>query len=391
MIDSDNYLNHIDLAYQQISSLSSGEIKYYLYLLVTAIKDKNNLQTQQFLTQLFSLLETLKSLHNLKSFDEPEFNDLFKKVREHYTALGKLAETNQFSAELKVYLLNAAGATLALVFGLMGGIIGGLFGLARGIWNYHPFRGPVVGIFAGMLMGAILGYRLPKKLFKDEMQRQLKFGLDGADSCFNEMQKEVLSKSKVRPIFEYRDEVEAEIRALFESEEEYKQFLDSKVNYLINTLAATFIGDPMLAGYVGHHTYIKINIKAAQYLVEFAPEPSNLSNPPTQSEQRTVEGRKLIEVLAYHRKLQETHTCDANYILTKAKPGDTDCLSYVDKVLIGTNQPATKVTRYVNLNRVGTFYSGCLEKLSPFEAGFFRKGKVVEEKEDLSKGVADTL
>lgn len=341
MSNSDNFLKQIDLAYQELFSLPPGEIKYYLYLLVTSIRDKNTEQTLQFLIQLRALIETLNELHQLKNFDEPELNNLFDTLNEQYHSLGTISETNQFTAKFKIYLLNACGATLALISGLFGGMIGGIVGFVRGIWNFQPFRAPAVGFFSGILMGGILGFRLPKKLVKDVTQRQIKFGLDGVNSCLNEMQKEVSSSSffnsKVKPISVYYNEVTTEIRALFSTQEEYELFLHSDIDYSIDTLVSTFIGDPMLAGYIGHHSYIKINIQSAQYLVEFAPEPSDISNPPTQTEKRTVSGKILIDMLAYHRKLQETHACNTAYILTKAKPGDTDCLSYVDKVLIGTN------------------------------------------------------
>lgn len=38
----------------------------------------------------------------------------------------------------------------------------------------------------------------------------------------------------------------------------------------------------------------------------------------------------------------------------------------------------------MDLNAVGTMFGACVEKLSPFEAGFFRGGKVIEPGEQLS-------
>lgn len=349
-----------------------------------------------FLTQFFSLLETLKKLHHLQSFNEPDFNDLFNKLRAQYTVLGDIAQTNKLSVALQNHLLNAGGATLALICGITGGLIGGFMGLARGIWNYQPLQGGVVGLFAGVLMGAMLGFRTPKKLFKEEVQRQLKFGLDGMQDCFNEMQKEVAGSAffdqKVKPIVVYQREVSAEIRRLFASQEAYEHFLVSRVDYAIDTIVATFIDSPMLAGYLGHHSYIKININEAQYLVEFAPDPSDLSKPTSQSEKRVASGKQLIEMLAYHRKLQETHVCDTSYLVTKIKPGETDCLSYVNKVLIGTNQEPTQVKRFVALNVVGTTYGAALEKLSPFAPGFFHSKKGADAGvAALSEGAAPSL
>jgi uncharacterized membrane protein len=382
LINQDNFLQHIDSAYQQIARLPAAEIKYYLFLLVTAIKEKNDIKNQTFLGELLNLIADLQRLyvmsaqdaHNAESLDK-----LFNKIWSHFIQLGTIAETHNFTEKVKNHLLNAAGVVLSLAFGVVGGVIGGIAGFVRGVWLLKPLTGFLVGLGMGILMGGMLGFRCPKKLFKNEMQRQIKFGLDGVDRCMETMQKEVSSASffsaKEKPFSVYLKEVEEEIKALFSDENEFKHFLDSEVEYVINSLVATFIGDPMLEGYVGHHSYIKINIKDAQYLIEFAPEPSDLSKARSQTEKRVVTGRALIDMLAYHRKLQETHTCDNHYILSKAKPGDTDCFSYVNKVLIGTNQKATMLKRFHDMSLVGRIFGNVVEQLSPFKPDFFHEKK----------------
>jgi hypothetical protein len=53
------------------------------------------------------------------------------------------------------------------------------------------------------------------------------------------------------------------------------------------------------------------------------------------------------------------------------KPGDNDCHTLINKVLLGTNQPATKLTRYEDMNPVGNAIGFFIKKLSPFKETFF--------------------
>lgn len=72
----------------------------------------------------------------------------------------------------------------------------------------------------------------------------------------------------------YLSQVETEIKQLFNDDSEYEKFLNHKIDYEINSFLASFIGESLLHGCVGHHAYIKINIKNREYLIEFTP-PAN--------------------------------------------------------------------------------------------------------------------
>ena len=73
--------------------------------------------------------------------------------------------------------------------------------------------------------------------------------------------------------------------------------------------------------------------------------------------------------MTFHTLLQQTHACTPKYIVKKMKSGDVDCLSYVNKILTGTSQKATKIGRFdgsenwVGRNVVGFF----IRNLSPFD------------------------
>ncbi len=100
-------------------------------------------------------------------------------------------------------------------------------------------------------------------------------------------------------------------------------------------------------------------------------QPSDTSEIPAQQEIRKVKGKKIVEMMAFHRKLQETDPCTPLSVLKQMKPGDRDCFSYIDKVLIGTGQEPSKLKRYADMTPVGNMVGFFIQKLSPFDEGFF--------------------
>ncbi len=59
----------------------------------------------------------------------------------------------------------------------------------------------------------------------------------------------------------YLSQVETEIKQLFNDDREYEEFLNHKIDYEINSFLASFIGESLLHGCVGHHTYIRLILK----------------------------------------------------------------------------------------------------------------------------------
>ncbi len=57
-----------------------------------------------------------------------------------------------------------------------------------------------------------------------------------------------------------------------------------------------------------------------------------------QAETRIVSGQKLFEMLTLDRVLQETHPMNIWFSIYRFQTGDNDCLTYVNKILIGTHQ-----------------------------------------------------
>ncbi|HAU1151136.1 TPA: hypothetical protein JBI12_04195 [Legionella pneumophila] len=399
MIDEKNYFLEIDFARQRVIDLPAGEFKYYLYILLESIKSQNILSRHEFLAVLLKLLDTL---HKLKELKTPNFLDnqcpssqLLKELVLHFSELQRVAKTHHFTAQVMIILLHIGGIISALALGVVGGLLGGILGFVNGLYEYKPVIGFLVGTFTGTVLGGLFGFRAPKKLFKNEVQRQIKFGLDGLGESLDNIKQEyslcMFSRNKMKPFSFYLGEVESEIKQLFNDDSEYEEFLNHKVDYEINSFLASFIGESLLHGCVGHHAYIKIKIKNHEYLIEFTPQPTDTKEIPAQSETRTVSGKKIVEMLAYHKKLQETNAPTASFILTKMKPGDNDCFSYVNKILIGTNQQGATIKRFANMGFIGSLLGMGIEALSPFKPDFFQITNSVRTNKEKMPGYSNDL
>ncbi len=344
----------------------------------------------------------MDTLHKLKELKTPNFLDnqcpssqLLKELVFHFSELQRVVKTHHFTAQVVIILLHIGGIISALALGVVGGLLGGILGFVNGLCEYKPVIGFLVGTFTGTVLGGLFGFRAPKKLFKNEVQRQIKFGLDGLGESLDNIKQEyslrMFSRNKMEPFSFYLGEVESEIKQLFNDDSEYEEFLNHKIDYEINSFLASFIGESLLHGCVGHHAYIKINIKNREYLIEFTPQPTDTKEAPAQSETRTVSGKKIVEMLAYHKKLQETNAPTASFILTKMKPGDNDCFSYVNKILIGTNQQGATIKRFANMGFIGSLLGMGIEALSPFKPDFFQTTNSVRTNKEKMPSYSNDL
>ena len=369
----DKYAPIINICNEKLSQLPPGEIKYYLFILVNSFKGKNTPINDVFLEVLSTLLDDLNKLHHSNSFDAATFNQLIEK----YNKLQTIAQTNTFYNQTKTILLHVGGTIASFICGIAGGLIGGIIGLTRGTWNLEPFKGLGIGLFTGYFLGAIVGFRTPKQLFKDELIRQIQFGLNGLDLCLENLKISLKGDNKEIKTFEtyYKEERNIVRNKCFESDADFEQFLNEDVTYEINSFKAGFIGGASLHGYLGHHMYIVIKINKIEFLIEFTQDPADTSEKPDQQELRTVKGSKVIEMLAAAKKQLETTPCSLGYIAARMKPGDNDCHSFVDKILRATNQSGTKLSRYENMNWVGSMIGFFVQKVSPFPEDFFSESQ----------------
>lgn len=366
------YQANIQKCIEKTNDLPACEIKYYLLLLINSLKKKQSTLTEEFISELFNFISTLDRITHLKVIDHQtirtkEVSMLFDTLLNSYERLVNISKTDRLPTKIGYGLLNVGGAILAFVTGIIGGLIGGCAGFFRGIYTLsNPLLALGVGFVTGYMVGSVIGFRLPKKVFKEKLTRQLKFCLDGLQEAINNIP---LSSQEVLKGKQNEIKNNILINYFDNNKDNFHKFLKSDVLYDICTLPAQFISKT-LEGYMGHHALIKITINnKGPEILEFAPQPSDLSRTHSKTETRIISGKKIIEMMAFHAILQQTHACTAQYVVTKMKSGETDCLSYINKVLTGTSQKASKLGRFqdsdtwVGRNMIGFF----IKKLSPFK------------------------
>lgn len=355
---------------EAILAVPFDEIKYYLLLTYSAIIEKNDDQYDPLLDELEQLSLKLSDLlsHN-NGLSEETLTDICL----HYQNLRTLSKTKGMGIKVGYALINLGSVLLAVLTGTVGTLSGVASGLIRSVWEFsNPFKNTFFGLVIGFSFGATVGFRAPKKLLKNEFTRQLMFSINGISNCLKQIQQE-----SFLPIIVYKQEILNELltRCFDEDKTALEEFLQAEHTIEIATFKAQFLSET-LEGYLGHHACIKIDVPELKEvkLIEFSSSPSNFSQRDTsQTEKRQVTGEKIVEMLALHAQLQVNHTCNLAYQLTKMKPGENDCFSYVNKILLGTNQKATELRRFdgrenwVGQNIIGFF----TKKLSPFSQEVF--------------------
>ncbi|ARG97123.1 hypothetical protein [Legionella micdadei] len=348
-----------------IQGLPVNELKYYLLLALNSIKKADAEVYQDFLEELTVLSQKLSKFLQPEGDTLPQ--NLLDEVNQSFQKLCKFSQTNRLSVVVGYALIDLGSTLLAIMTGVLGGLVGGIVGLGRSICSFsNPLSHLLDGLIIGFSLGAAIGFRTPKKLFKEELTRQLKFCLDGIKESLH-----VLQTNIVMPLSHCKDQVESRLLkdCFAGNRTTYEQFLDSEQVFTIGTLSAQFTSKN-LEGYLGHHACIILSLPNQEdpELIEFSTGQSDVKTRKlTQIETRTVTGEKIVEMMALHLQLREIHNSYA-YIFTKMKAGERDCFSYVDKILLGTGQKSSTVRRFdgtenwVGRNIVGFF----ITKLSPF-------------------------
>jgi hypothetical protein len=370
---SNDELNH---CYQKITELPPCEIKYYLFLIIKIIESQPS-KYGRFLCQLTSFVE---DLNDICASDQVDSLKLTKLIQ-HHRQLTQVAKTSSLMKKVSTVLLHIIGSLGAIITGIIGGIIGGVVGFARGIYYHKMAHGFLAGLITGFALGAMFSFRLPKKVFKESATRQLKFALDGVHSCLDYLNAEKSKNNdEIKPFEHYRELMaNAVLSECFKGDaEKFNTFLNANIPYQIRSFQAGFIGREMHHGFLGDHFFIKIDIVDKEYLIEYTQEPADTSETPSQVESRTATGKQLLDMLAMGEKLKESNPCNLQFVLSKMKPGDRDCYSYINYILYATNQPAMKLNRFANTNRVGKSIGFFIEKVSPFPPDFLEGDMSIE-------------
>lgn len=352
------YLQNCEI---ELFKLPASEIKYHLLLLIAQLKNKKY-SDNHLIFQMAKKLDFFIKKLNCFSQDP----SLAEEIAEVFQDLVELSKTARLNAKIINSLIQIGSGISAFTSGLIGGLIGGIAGFCRGIFNLkNPLYSFGVGLITGILLGGVIGYRIPQKIIMNDLTQSLKI-------CLESLRESLISLEDFRPFIEH---AEQKLLNYFDNNlERYNDFLNREWEYEIITTKAQFVS-PSLEGYLGHHALIKLDLKEAKppLLIEFTNEPSDLSRSISQREIRRVKGFAILEMLALHECLQITHACTLSYMFKKLKPGENDCLSYINKILIGTNQKATRVRRFDGKeNVIGHYVIGFfIQKLSPFKQDVF--------------------
>ncbi|MBA2655658.1 MAG: hypothetical protein H0U70_01575 [Tatlockia sp.] len=354
----------------QIEDLPVNEIKYYLLLILRSIEDKN-------CPLMFEALENFNSNLNLfmNSKNAKDSANSLIELKDAYQALCQASQTHAFALQLGYFIINMGSVLLSFITGIIGGLIGSTAGFFRAIATCNnPLIFLADGFATGAACGASFGFRIAKKLLKNEFHRQLKLCLDSLADCI-----ETFEEERIKPIYIYEQQIKEKLLAecFNNNAENFQEFLDSEQSYSIQTVSAQFISE-YLDGYLGHHARIVIPLPNSfkPKLIEYAPESDEIDDRPlTQIEKRKVTGKKLVEMMALNEQLLITEPSPglSDLVYSKMKLGERDCFSYVNKILVGSNQNGTVCRRFnggenwVGRNIIGFF----VNKLSPFPEEIF--------------------
>lgn len=347
--------------HNKIMRLPTSELKYSLYLLLLSLNNQNTEYTRAVLESAMKFTDAL--YYFLKKSREQEKILSLYFLNNRLENLIKVAGTNTTSIAVKQSVLNIGGSIASIGIGIIGAIIGGFCGLAKGLWNKElPFKYSLVGLVAGFCAGAAIGFRGPKRLCKDPEFRKVKFAMDKLNDASNrvetyEMQREEFETKAYEKLLECFEGNVIRLDAFLN---------EDKFEYEIATFGAEFIS-PKLRGSIGHHVFIRIPINGKFLGIEFATSPSEIEKIPIQVERRLVSGRKILEMIAFHLAILNTHSPNVKYIVTKLKSGETDCFSYINTILTATNQQPTSLSRFHKSdNLVGHVLGFFIKNLSAF-------------------------
>lgn len=366
-----------------IVKIPISEVKYYLLLALNSIKKADANQYQDFLKELIHL--SIQLIRFLRPENATLPHRLLHEINQSYQKLREFSKTNTKAVVVGYAIINLGSTLLSIFTGVLGGLVGSIAGLIRSVWDLNnPLSYLKDGALTGFAFGAAIGFRAPKKLFKNELTRQLKFCIDRFEECLLDMH-----EHKVKPFSYYKKQVKTRLlKECFDNNKEsYKKFLREMQTFQIAALNAQFVSKN-LEGYLGHHACIILSLpnQNKPELIEFSLGESDvITRRLTQHEERKVTGEKIVDMMAFHQQLQETQSCTYNYIFTKMKAGENDCFRYIEKILLCTGQKTTKLQRFngsenwIGKNIIGFF----VEKLSPFKQNVFENEPF--SKQDISQ------
>lgn len=341
-----SYNTRRDLLLNNLKMLPPTELHYYFALLVASIENESNREKYVHLIDNANIaVEQLNKFYgDVNNQGKADLEPVLNAIN----ALIISSKTQNISHKIKKAILAVCSVLLGLVIGTVGAAVGFLGGLLSDYTIIGNIRSSGFGFLTGMLIGAFIGSRTIDLIFQSSFERKLEFCM----MHLHKVGKELLSKKTYQ---EYEAQTKQFVLDTFfketpeaEKEAAFNAFLSStKEQFQVSTTTAGFVSSA-LKGHVGHHTLIAYSINGKYHIpMEFGIKAKKTPSFFDQNEsKRVVTGKKLFDMLVLNNILQETYEYTFKGILIDYDLGSNDCRTYVDKLLIGTNQAPTRLPRF---------------------------------------------
>jgi hypothetical protein len=370
-----------------IRLMPTDEIKYHFFTLFKLLKKEANENPGN--PKLASVLRAAdRFAHTVLFLLKKEEKQLSKKeIRrikhlrleeciEDFSKLIEATETSYFKSKT----IHAITVASGMILGVVTAALGATIGFIRGFFNKRPIRGALGGLVMGAAIGGAIGYRTPKKLIKDPFDRKLKIVSDRMTRSIGELNFSICHQNRTS-FLTHKRKVEEVIRQYYKNDEKkFNEFLERKFQF---TIATHYVAkDTQSEGYLGHHAFIRIDhpIDNESKSIDVTPinnltldlgRASQNTKYYRQEEARTATGRTLIHMIAMNNLLNQKYFSKLG--LFHYKVGEQDCHTFINTLLVSTNQlPMKTITRFSPNDKWSAKNLLCplLKWLSPFGAGY---------------------
>jgi hypothetical protein len=325
--------------------LPPTEFHYFFAFLIASIENEKNPEQYTYLIDnaIGAVKELNKFYTDVHNQKKPDMTPLM-------SALEELIRSSKMQ-NLPHKIKKAVLAVCSILLGFTLGVIGAGAGLIGGLISDYTVKGNVInsgfGFLTGLIMGAFVGSRCSDLVFQSSFERKLEFCIMHISKVGKELAEkktheeyEAETKQYILDTF-FNDTPEADKEAAFN-----KFLLSNDQSFQVSTTLAGFIS-PKLRGHLGHHSLIAYSINQKTHTpMEYGDRVKTPSFFAQNESPRIVTGKKLFEMLVLDRILQETYSYNLRGVAEDYDLGTNDCRTYVDKLLIGTNQAPTQLPRF---------------------------------------------
>lgn len=342
---SEIFQQNLDKSLDLLKKLPPNELSYYISLLIGSIETETNPEEHGLL-----LASTLNLTTALSDFYSATKENKIPDSEAILLALNDLvsaSKLNTVSHKIKKALMGICAAVLTVFIGISAGIGGLIVGLFTDYTVIGNLRGAYLGFVMGLGVGIHIGTNLPAKMFQSDFESKLEFTINSIQKVADELQDRKTPE-------QYRQETKQYVMDTFfknlpegDREEAFNNFLTKNQKFEVCSTAAGFI-DAHLKGHLGQHSLIRYSIEGLEerQTMEFNPSEKAPNFLNQYEDEREVSGEKFFDMLVLNRILQETHEFSLGFILGTYSVGSNDCLTYVNKILLGTGQPPTEMQRF---------------------------------------------